>query len=54
MSVNAKVKDIIVDQLSVDPEKVKFESKFIEDAKSYTWLNSAQLHVKTYLRLLND
>ncbi|MFN3697352.1 MAG: acyl carrier protein [Pseudobdellovibrio sp.] len=31
MSVNAKVKDIIVDQLSVDPEKVKLESKFIED-----------------------
>jgi acyl carrier protein len=31
MSVNGKVKDIIVDQLSVDPEKVKLESKFIED-----------------------
>lgn len=31
MSVNEKVKDIIVEQLSVDPEKVKLESKFIED-----------------------
>ncbi len=31
MSVQAKVKDIIVDQLGVDPEKVKLESKFIED-----------------------
>lgn len=31
MSVQGKVKDIIVDQLGVDPEKVKLESKFIED-----------------------
>mgnify|MGYP003504977015 CR=1 FL=1 len=31
MSVQPKVKDIIVDQLGVDPEKVKLESKFIED-----------------------
>ncbi len=31
MAVQAKVKDIIVDQLGVDPEKVKLESKFIED-----------------------
>lgn len=31
MSVQVKVKDIIVDQLGVDPEKVKLESKFIED-----------------------
>ncbi|MES2803050.1 MAG: acyl carrier protein [Bdellovibrionota bacterium] len=31
MAVAAKVKDIIVDQLGVDPEKVKLESKFIED-----------------------
>ncbi len=31
MSVQTKVKDIIVDQLGVDPEKVKLESKFIED-----------------------
>ncbi len=31
MSLNTKVKDIIVDQLGVEPEKVKLESKFIED-----------------------
>lgn len=31
MSLNTKVKDIIVDQLGVDPEKVKLEAKFIED-----------------------
>ena len=31
MAVTTKVKDIIVDQLGVDPEKVKLESKFIED-----------------------
>jgi acyl carrier protein len=31
MAVATKVKDIIVDQLGVDPEKVKLESKFIED-----------------------
>jgi acyl carrier protein len=31
MAVQTKVKDIIVDQLGVDPEKVKLESKFIED-----------------------
>ncbi len=31
MSVNAKVKDIVVEQLGVDPEKVKLEAKFIED-----------------------
>lgn len=31
MAVQPKVKDIIVDQLGVDPEKVKLESKFIED-----------------------
>jgi glycosyltransferase involved in cell wall biosynthesis len=39
-------------QLSKNP--IKLESKFIEDAKSYTWLNSAKKHVETYLRLLND
>ena len=31
MSVNPKVKDIVVEQLGVDPEKVKIEAKFIED-----------------------
>lgn len=31
MSVNAKVKDIIVEQLGVDPEKVKAEASFIDD-----------------------
>ena len=31
MSVNPKVKDIIVDQLGVDPEKVKPEASFIDD-----------------------
>ena len=31
MSVNAKVKDIIVEQLGVDPEKVKSEAPFIDD-----------------------
>ena len=31
MSINAKVKDIIVEQLGVDPEKVKSEASFIDD-----------------------
>lgn len=31
MSVKAKVKDIIVEQLGVDPERVREDSKFIED-----------------------
>ncbi len=31
MSVSPKVKDIIVDQLGVDPEKVKPEASFIDD-----------------------
>lgn len=31
MSVNPKVKDIIVEQLGVDPEKVKAEASFIDD-----------------------
>ncbi|MBC7466608.1 MAG: acyl carrier protein [Bdellovibrio sp.] len=31
MSVNAKVKDIIVEQLGVDPEKVKSEASFVDD-----------------------
>lgn len=31
MAVNPKVKDIIVDQLGVDPEKVKMEASFIDD-----------------------
>ncbi|MBC7740804.1 MAG: acyl carrier protein [Bdellovibrionaceae bacterium] len=31
MSVNPKVKDIIVEQLGVDPEKVKSEASFIDD-----------------------
>ncbi len=31
MSMNPKVKDIIVDQLGVDPEKVKVEASFIDD-----------------------
>ncbi|MFN8847476.1 MAG: acyl carrier protein [Bdellovibrionales bacterium] len=31
MTVNPKVKDIIVDQLGVDPEKVKPEASFIDD-----------------------
>ncbi|MGZ3725093.1 MAG: acyl carrier protein [Pseudobdellovibrio sp.] len=31
MSINAKVKDIIVEQLGVDPEKVKAEASFIDD-----------------------
>jgi acyl carrier protein len=31
MSINPKVKDIIVDQLGVDPEKVKAEASFIDD-----------------------
>lgn len=31
MSLNPKIKDIIVEQLSVDPEKVKPEASFIDD-----------------------
>ncbi len=31
MTVNPKVKDIIVEQLGVDPEKVKSEASFIDD-----------------------
>lgn len=31
MSVSPKVKDIIVEQLGVDPEKVKSEASFIDD-----------------------
>jgi len=31
MSVHPKVKDIIVEQLGVDPEKVKPEASFIDD-----------------------
>ncbi len=31
MSVKGKVKDIIVEQLGVDPERVREDSKFIED-----------------------
>lgn len=31
MSINGKVKDIIVEQLGVDPEKVKAEASFIDD-----------------------
>ncbi len=31
MSINTKVKDIIVEQLGVDPEKVKAEASFIDD-----------------------
>lgn len=30
-TVNPKVKDIIVEQLGVDPEKVKAEASFIDD-----------------------
>lgn len=31
VSVNAKVKDIIVEQLGVDPDRVKLEASFIDD-----------------------
>ncbi len=31
MSIHPKVKDIIVEQLGVDPEKVKSEASFIDD-----------------------
>ncbi len=31
MSLNPKIKDIIVEQLGVDPEKVKLEASFIDD-----------------------
>ncbi|MBN8537850.1 MAG: acyl carrier protein [Deltaproteobacteria bacterium] len=31
MSLTPKIKDIIVEQLSVDPEKVKPEASFIDD-----------------------
>jgi len=31
MNIEQKVKDIIVQQLGVDPEKVKLEASFIED-----------------------
>ncbi|MBC7457819.1 MAG: acyl carrier protein [Moraxellaceae bacterium] len=31
MAVQEKIKDIIVEQLGVTPEKVKLEAKFIED-----------------------
>lgn len=31
MAVQEKIKNIIVDQLGVTPDKVKLESKFIED-----------------------
>ncbi|MES2768120.1 MAG: acyl carrier protein [Bdellovibrionota bacterium] len=30
-TVKPKIKDIIVEQLGVDPERVKFEAKFIDD-----------------------
>ena len=31
MALNPKIKDIIVEQLGVDPEKVKTEASFIDD-----------------------
>ncbi len=31
MGLNPKIKDIIVEQLGVDPEKVKTEASFIDD-----------------------
>lgn len=31
MSLNPKIKDIIVEQLGVDPDKVKLEASFIDD-----------------------
>ena len=31
MAIHPKVKDIIVEQLGVDPEKVKSEASFIDD-----------------------
>jgi acyl carrier protein len=31
MAIHPKVKDIIVEQLGVDPEKVKAEASFIDD-----------------------
>lgn len=31
MGMSPKIKDIIVEQLGVDPEKVKIEASFIED-----------------------
>jgi acyl carrier protein len=31
MSIPTKIKDIIVEQLGVDPEKVKSEASFIDD-----------------------
>lgn len=31
MGLNPKIKDIIVEQLGVDPEKVKSEASFIDD-----------------------
>jgi acyl carrier protein len=31
MALNPKIKDIIVEQLGVDPEKVKIEASFIDD-----------------------
>ncbi len=31
MALNPKIKDIIVEQLGVDPEKVKPEASFIDD-----------------------
>jgi acyl carrier protein len=31
MSIPTKIKDIIVEQLGVDPEKVKAEASFIDD-----------------------
>lgn len=31
MSINPKVRDIIVEQLGVDPERVKPEASFIDD-----------------------
>lgn len=31
MGINPKVKEIIVEQLGVDPEKVKIEASFIDD-----------------------
>ena len=31
MSLSPKIKDIIVEQLGVDPEKVKSEASFIDD-----------------------
>ena len=47
--------DSLVDALvQFSTNSTKLDLKYIENAQNFTWLKSAQRHVETYLRLLND